>query len=119
MTSRPALELESSHYKPILESKAIQDKPGIADAKGYRSWSRKMKNAMQQVRPKARIVLELVEKMTEEGILNKFNAKGCTSKKEADRGARRKAWAIAQRLGGVIGSCQQRHVVHPECEIEW
>ena len=42
-----------------------------------------MKNAMEHVSPKARTVLELVEKMTEEEILNKFNANGCTSTKEA------------------------------------
>ena len=38
---------------------------------------------MEQVRTKARNVFELVEKMTEEEILNKLNAAGCTSKKEA------------------------------------
>ena len=42
-----------------------------------------MKNAMEQVRPKARIAFELVEKMTEEDVITKFNSAGCTSKKEA------------------------------------
>ena len=83
MSTKPAFDGESAYTRPILESKAIQDVPGIADAKGYRSWNRKMKNAMEQVRTKARNVLELVEKMTEEEITTKFISQGCTTKKEA------------------------------------
>ena len=83
MTSKPVFDGESSYTRPILESKAIQDVPGISDAKGYRSWNRKMKNAMEQVRTRARNVLELVEKMTEEEITNKFIIQGCTTKKES------------------------------------
>ena len=44
-----------------------------------------MKNAMGQVRKKARNVLALVEKMTEEEILIKFNAAGCTWKDDMVR----------------------------------
>ena len=52
--------------KPILESKAMQDIGKIGDAKHYGAWSKKMKNAMEQSRVKARAVLEIVEKLTEE-----------------------------------------------------
>ena len=83
MSAKPAFDGESGYTRPILESKAIQDVPEITDAKGYRSWNRKMKNAMEQVRPKARNALELVEKMTEVEITTKFSAAGCTTKKEA------------------------------------
>ena len=49
------------YFKPILESKAIQDIGKLTDAKSYRTWSRKMKNAIEQTRPKARKVLEIIE----------------------------------------------------------
>ena len=34
--------------KPILESKAIQDVGKVTDAKSYRQWNKKMKNALEQ-----------------------------------------------------------------------
>ena len=52
--------------KPILESKAIQDVGKLTDAKSYRQWNKKMKNAMEQTREQSRGMLEVVEKMTEE-----------------------------------------------------
>ena len=54
--------------KPILESKAIQDIGLLADAKTYRRWNMRMKNAIEQTRPLARRVLEVVEKMSEEEV---------------------------------------------------
>ena len=36
---------------PILESKAINDLPELSDARTYREWSQRFKNAMEQVRP--------------------------------------------------------------------
>ena len=51
--------------KPILESKAIQDVGKLTDANTYRSWNRKMKNALEQTRPNSREVLEIVEAIKE------------------------------------------------------
>ena len=59
MASKPAIKTDSASYKLLLESKAIQQIRGISDAKGYRCGNRKMKNEMEQVRPKARNVLEI------------------------------------------------------------
>ena len=50
--------------KPILESKAIQDVGKLTDAKGYRQWNKKMKNALEQTREQSRGMLEVVEKMS-------------------------------------------------------
>ena len=41
----------------ILESEAIQDVDRVIDAKGYRLWKRKMKNALEQTRKKSRPAL--------------------------------------------------------------
>ena len=43
-----------SFYKPILESRAISEVGKLTDAKSYRPWCRKMKNAIEQTRPYAR-----------------------------------------------------------------
>ena len=83
MAAAPQFDREKSYHKPILESNAIKEVPALTDAKGYRSWNRKMKNAMEQVRQKSRTTLELLEKLTEEEIQNKYTAGGCTTKKEA------------------------------------
>ena len=40
-----------SWYKSVLESKAIQEIGTVIDAKQYRQWSKKMKNALDQIRP--------------------------------------------------------------------
>ena len=37
--------------KPILESKAINDLPELSEAKTYRDWNQRFKNAMEQIRP--------------------------------------------------------------------
>ena len=50
-----------SFYKPILESRAISEVGKLTDAKSYRPWNRKMKNAVDQIRPKARQVVEMLE----------------------------------------------------------
>ena len=63
--AKPDFDSEKSYYKPILESKATQEVPLLTDAKGYRSWSQKMKNALEQVRRKSRPTPELLEKLTE------------------------------------------------------
>ena len=57
---------QSSKYsRPVLESKAMQEVSKVADAKQYRAWNKKMKNALEQTRTKSRRVLGLCEKMTE------------------------------------------------------
>ena len=83
MAAAPQLDREKSYHKPILESNAIKEVPALTNAKGHRSWNRKMKNAMEQVREKSRTTLELLEKLTEEQIQTKYIAGGCTTKKEA------------------------------------
>jgi hypothetical protein len=55
--------------KPILESKAIQEIGKLTDAKSYRQWNKKMKNALEQTREQSRGMLEVVEKMSEEEII--------------------------------------------------
>ena len=56
------------HRKPILESKAVSDVDKLSDAKSYRPFNRKLKNAMEQVRPHARKAMEMLEAITEQEI---------------------------------------------------
>ena len=56
------------HRKPILESKAVSDVDKLTDAKSYRPFNRKLKNAMEQVRPYARKAMEMLEAITEQEI---------------------------------------------------
>ena len=51
--------------KPILESKAISEVGKLTDAKSYRPWNRKVKNAIDQIRPTGRKVMEMLESITE------------------------------------------------------
>ena len=55
-------------YKSVLESKAIQEIGTVVDAKQYRQWSKKMKNALDQIRPNSRTILDHVEKLSEDEI---------------------------------------------------
>ena len=59
-----------SFRKPILESKAISDLSKLTDAKMYRQWNRKAKNAIEQTRPNGRQVLEMLELITETDVTN-------------------------------------------------
>ena len=59
-----------SFSKPILESKAISEVGKLTDAKSYRPWNRKAKNAIDQIRPTGRKVMEMLESITEEMITN-------------------------------------------------
>merc|ERR1711981_503675 len=61
----------SWNQKSILESKAMQEVDKVVDAKTYRQWNRKMKNALEQTRTKSRPALEILEKMSEEEIQNR------------------------------------------------
>ena len=47
----------------------MQEVGKIAEAKQYRQWCKKMKNAIEQTRPKARKVLEIIESITEAQIV--------------------------------------------------
>ena len=53
------------HKMPILESKSMIDIGMLEDGKSYRAFNRKMKNAMDQIRPIARESLEILETYTE------------------------------------------------------
>ena len=53
---------KDSWYKSVFESKAIQDIGPVVDAKQYRQWNKKMKNAIEQIRPQSRHILDFIEK---------------------------------------------------------
>ena len=76
----------SGYHKPVLESKAMQEVAKVADAKQYRAWNKKMKNALEQSRTKSRRVLEMIEKMTEEEVTEELNLGGHPSMKDAIKG---------------------------------
>ena len=67
----------------ILESKAINDLPELAEAKTYRDWSRSFKNAMEQIRPNVRAGLTFIEGLKESEVnefrLSTSNDSQCTS----------------------------------------
>ena len=63
--------------KPILESKAIQEIGKLTEAKGYRQWNKKMKNALEQTRRQSRGMLEVVEKLTEEEVIEFYSLNNC------------------------------------------
>ena len=48
---------------PILECKSIANLGTLSDAKTYRSFNRKMKKAMDQIRPASREVLEILDRI--------------------------------------------------------
>ena len=56
------------HKIPILESKSMIDIGKLEDGKTYRSFNRKMKNALDQVRPSARAAIEYLEAVTEAAV---------------------------------------------------
>ena len=55
---------------PILESKSVQNLGNISDSKSYRDWNRKLKNCIEQVRPKSRQVLAYLEQIKESEVLD-------------------------------------------------
>ena len=61
INSKPA-RVPDSWGRSVLESKGIQDVAIISDAKGYRQWNKKLKNALDLIRPKSRDKLEVVER---------------------------------------------------------
>ena len=56
--------------KPILERKAVSDIDKMSDAKSYRPFNRKLKNAMEQTRLYARKVMEMLESISEQEIID-------------------------------------------------
>ena len=69
--------IASPWWKSVLESKAIQELGPVVDAKQYRQWNKKMKNALEQVRPNARKAFEAVEQFPEEELID-VKQKGTT-----------------------------------------
>ena len=67
----------------ILASKTIQEIGKLADAKSYRQWNKKMRNALEQTRAQSRGMLEAVEKITEEEVIEYHLNNGCSSHGEA------------------------------------
>ena len=57
---KQANESKEPSAKPILESKAINDLQQLDDAKNYRNWNKKFKNALEQTRPYARNALAYI-----------------------------------------------------------
>ena len=68
-------EESNSWFKSVLESKAVQEIGTVIDAKQYRQWNKKMKNALDQIRPNSRAALDCVEKLSEDEI-NEANKQG-------------------------------------------
>ena len=59
--------------RSVLESKGIQEVAMVENAKTYRQWNKKMKNALDLVRPRSREKLEVVEQLTEEQVIAATN----------------------------------------------
>ena len=74
-----SVEKSQSGSKPILESKAIQEIGKLNDARSYRHWNKKMKNALEQTRMQSRGTLEAAEKLTEEAIIEYHSINHCQS----------------------------------------
>ena len=53
---------QSWYNKSVLESKAIQDIGTVVDSRQCRQWNKKMKNAIEQIRPQSRHVVDFIEK---------------------------------------------------------
>ena len=66
--SKPDYKDDNRWFKSILESKAVQDIGPVVDAKQYRQWNKKMKNAVEQTRQQSRSALEAIERLTEDEI---------------------------------------------------
>ena len=56
---------ESFSKWPILESKSVQNLGSVSDSKSYRDWNRKLKNCIEQIRPKSRAVMTYLEQIKE------------------------------------------------------
>ena len=69
--------------RSILESKAIQDLSAVVDSKQYRQWNKKAKNALDQIRPHSRRMLDAVEKITEDEINDAIQLRGYTTRCDA------------------------------------
>ena len=78
-----SVEKSHSGSKPISESKAIQEIGKLNDAKSYRPWNKKMKNALEQTRAQSRGTLEAVAKLTEEEVIEYHSVNDCQSYGEA------------------------------------
>ena len=60
---------------PILECKSMANVGTLSDAKTYRSFNRKMKNAMDQVRPASREVLEILDLIKEDAVTTQMKTR--------------------------------------------
>ena len=119
MTATGGMQTTPQHTnwgtRSILESKAIQDIDRVVDAKGYRQWNRKMKNALEQTRQKSRPALEMLEKMTEEMIQEKQEAEGMLTKKGAIIDImKNKYGGNEQDTEDNIRGIEQGPLVHPQ-----
>ena len=54
----------------MLDSKAIQELGTVVDSKQHRQWNKKMKNALEQIRPNARHALDPIERLSEEEVIS-------------------------------------------------
>ena len=55
-------------WKSVLGSKAIQEIGPVVDSKQYRQWSKKTKNAPEQMRPSSRQAFDFIEKLIEDEV---------------------------------------------------
>ena len=84
-----------------MECKAILDLKPINDAKGYRVWNKKFKNAFDQARPRSREVINWLESVREKKVIE---AKG----EDLDETMASCIITIAQLDGGTEAVIQER-----------
>ena len=84
-----------------MECKAILDLKPINDAKGYRVWNNKLKNAFDQARPRSREVINWLESVREKKVIE---AKG----EDLDETMASSIITIAQLDGDTEAVIQER-----------
>ena len=67
---------KSDYWKPIMENKGMEHMKAVAESgKDYRIWNQKLKNNMDQIRPKAREILTWLEKIQEAKLTTEEHGK--------------------------------------------
>ena len=72
MTQKEKMEEKQKFWKEVLESKAIANIGKLSSPSEYRMWSKKFKNAYEQVRLYARKMLQWPDRVKESDILSEL-----------------------------------------------
>ena len=73
---KPKDARQSEYWKPIVENKGIEHMKSVAESgKDYRIWNQKLKNNLDQIRPKAREILTWLEKIQEAKLTTEEHGK--------------------------------------------